>query len=337
MREKRTTLKDVAKEAKVSVMSVSKALNNKEGVSPETRQYILDIAQRLNYYPNMVAKNLRLDKTNTLGVVVSDCSEMVTAKVLRGIADGAAEEDYNIITINTDGDSTREHMAIELFLNKCVDGILMVAPTLSHSKDMEWMNTLNIPMAVLMRDSAHLSVDSVLNNNLRGGFEIAESLIKRGCRSFKFLSLTSVSQIGISRLEGARLAFEKHGLVFDSDRIRYCRPYIPQAETAMQAWIDEAGVDFDALICACDVIAIGAINVLLRHGVRVPEDVAVSGYDDIELAEYLRVPLTTMRQPFYEIGRKGVGILLERIKTPMLPTQHILLDSALVERESSGR
>lgn len=338
MTVKRTTLKDVAKEARVSVMSVSKALNNKEGVSPETRKHILSVALKLNYYPNMVAKNLRLDKTNTLGVIVSDCSEMLVAKVLRSIANGAQERGYSIITINTDGDSERERHAIELFINKCVDGILMIAPTLASEQDNDWLNSLHVPMTILMRNSRHLSIDSVINNNMQGGYDIVDNLIRRGCKSFRFLALSSSSsQVAADRLEGARLALKEHGLILDPNQIRYCPPDIEQGEAATKAWIQEEGTKFDALVCGCDVIAIGAIDALLKQGVRIPEQICVSGYDGFELSAHLRVPLTTIRQPSAEIGRKGVNILLERIQSPDLPIQHIVLNSTLVERESSMR
>jgi len=337
MVERRTTLKDIAKVANVSVMSVSNALNDKDNVSPKTKKLILDTAHKLNYFPNMTAKSLRLDKTNTLGIIVSDSSEMACAKVLRGIADSAFAQGYNILTINTDGDSELEYRAIELFHNKCVDGILMIAPTLPQKKDRDWVHSFHIPMAILMRDGTHLSIDSVLNDNLLGGYNITNYFIQRGYRSFKFLSLASVSQVGIRRLEGAKRAFQKHGLTFNPNQIRHCSPHISHAQETMQMWLNEEGVDFDVLVCACDMIAAGAMKALLCHGVRIPEQVCMSGYDDIELSEHLRVPLTTIRQPLYEIGKKGVDILLERIKTPDIPTQHILLNHTLIERDSSIR
>ena len=334
---KRTTQTDVARAAGVSVMSVSKALNGKKGVSAATQKLILDTAHRLNYHPNMVAKNLRLDKTNTLGVVVSDSSEMVMAKVLRGISDSAFERGYNIMTVNTDSDSERERAAINLFVNKCVDGIIMIAPTTLGSKGTDWVSRLNVPMTVLMRDSTYPAVDSVISNNLQGGHDLAEHLVGCGCRSFKFLSISSAPQVSANRLEGVRQALHRHGYTLDPARVRECKPYIQPTGELMRTWLAEEGCNFDALICSCDVMAIGAIDSLLSFGVDIPGKVCVTGYDDIELAEYLRIPLTTIRQPLYDIGCKGVEALIRRIEFPNTPTQHISLNAVLVERESSRR
>lgn len=337
MAGKRTTLKDVAKAAGVSAMSASKALNNKSGISTETRKQILEVARQLNYRPNMVAKSLRLDETKTLGVVVADSSEMVMSKVLRGIADAAQREDYSILTINTDADSARERRAMEVLINKCIDGILMIAPTMTTREDTVWLHATNTPLVLLMRESMHASIDSVVNDNLRGGYDAVNHLIERGCQSFRFLSLTSVSQIGGKRLEGARLAMQEHGLSMRPDTVRHCLPHIDAAQQAMSDWLDEEPLNCDAIVCGCDIIAIGVMNALLKRGHRIPEDVCLSGYDDIELADYLRVPLTTIRQPLYEIGQTGVEILLERMRNPNVPAQRVVIRSELIARESSQR
>ncbi len=337
MPEMRVTLKDVAKAAGVSAMSVSKALNNKPGLSIETQKHIREVARQLNYRPNLVAKSLRLDETKTLGVVVSDSSEMVTAKILRGIQDSALSEGYGVLINNTDGEKAQERRAVEILLSKCMDGILMVAPTLNTREDNEWLYSLRTPIVLLMRESLHASIDSVINNNKRGGYDAMSCLLRSGRRKIRVISLTETSQISASRLDGCKLALQEYGLSLPSGSIRSCRSHIQDAETVMHNWIDEEGADFDGLFCGCDVIAIGAMNALYERKIRIPKDVCVCGYDDIELARHLRVPLTTIRQPLYEIGRKGVRVLLERMLSPDMPAQSVILDSLLIERESTDR
>ena len=124
------TLKDIAQAAGVSAMTVSKALNGKPGVSEERRKEIRDIAERMNYAPNLIAKSLRVDETKTIGVVLSDTSEMVLSKVLRGIQDGATNHGYSVIIANTDHQPERELQAIRTLLSKQIDGLILVAPTL---------------------------------------------------------------------------------------------------------------------------------------------------------------------------------------------------------------
>ena len=334
MAGKRTTLRDVAVAAGVSTMSVSKALNNKGGLSPKTVKHILEVARQLNYQPNLVAKSLRLDETKTLGVVVSDSSEMVVAKVLRGIADYAEEQGYNIIISNTDSDRQKERRAVETLISKCIDGLLIVASTLTSDEDSEWLKSLGIPIILLMRENKHASLDCVMNNNYDGGYQLARHLIECGCRRFGFISLTSISQSGLDRMDGASQALKESGIPCNPDHVLFSLPMIQNGyESAKQLMQkDEA---FDAIVCGCDLIAVGAMEALRELGIEIPRRLRICGYDDIELAGYLRVPLTTMRQPLYEIGQKGVQMILERIISPQMPVQRVILNSTLVVRGSS--
>lgn len=331
---KRATLRDVAKAAGVSAMSVSKALNNKGGVSEETAKRILETARRLNYQPNMVAKGLRLDETKTLGVVVSDSSEMVMSKILRGIADKAEELGYNIIIANTDRDCDKERHAVQVLINKCIDGLLIVASTLTASYDIEWLQSFRIPVALLMRESPFVPIDTVINDNFSGGYQIAKHLTAQGCKNFCFLMLSSVSQSGEARLKGNRKALEECGVPFDPDSVIYTHPFIQDGYKNMKKMLRKSK-SFDAVVCGCDLIAVGAMEALFEAGISVPEQVRIGGYDDIELAGYLRVPLTTMRQPLYQIGQEGVRLIVERIRSGDTPARHIMLSSELVVRAST--
>lgn len=333
-KRKRTTLHDVAAAAGVSAMSVSKALNNKGGLSPKTTRHILKVARQLHYQPNMVAKSLRVDETKTLGVVLSDSSEMVVSKVLRGIADRAEEQGYNIIISNTYSDRLKERHAVQTLISQRIDGLLIIASTLTSEEDSQWLKAWGLPTILLMRESMHTALDSVMNDNYDGGYQLAHHLIRQGCRQLGFLPLTSISQSGRNRLAGARLAMEENGVSYDESRVLYTLPTIQSGYENAKKLLDEKPL-CDAVVCGCDLIAIGAVEALQETGIQVPGQIRICGYDDIELAGYLRVPLTTMRQPLYEIGQKGVELFLERIKNPGMPMQRVVLRSTLIVRESS--
>lgn len=333
--KKNNTMKNIAESVGVSVMTVSKAINNKPGISENTRRRVLDTAREMGYVQNLTAKNLRTHRSGTLGVVLSDSSEMVTSKVLRAIEDTCDQNGYNVIVSNTDRDPLRERGAVNTLMGKQIDGLVMVAPMLCSADDIEWLRQFDKPFVFLMRKNDSVPLDSVINDNYLGGWQIIEHLIGEGCQRFLFLMIEN-SQSGAERLNGFMDALRQHHVDEKNCRFIYTAPSIESARTAMLRQLG-GPVDFDVVVSGCDVQAIGAMDALLSAGVRIPQDVCVTGYDGVELAQYLRVPLTTVNQPLYDIGRQGTEILLDRIKYHDMPVRKIVLKSKLVCRESSQR
>ncbi|MFV0351269.1 MAG: LacI family DNA-binding transcriptional regulator [Oscillospiraceae bacterium] len=330
----RVTLRSVAEKAGVSIMSVSKALNNKGGVSKETAAHIKAIAKEMNYKPNLLAKSLRLDETKTFGVIVSDSSEIVASKVLRGIADASESQGYNIIMANTDYDKNRERLSIEVLASKGIDGLLIVASTLTSAEDTKWLSSLGLPTVHLMRASEDGSIDSVTNDNFQGSYTLTSHLLQKGCKHFHVLTQKSVS--GTLRLRGIRSALADEGYLLDNASITYCTPLIDDGHEKTKQLL-QSKTKFDALICGCDLIAIGATNAIEEAGLNVPHDICVTGYDGIDLIPYLRTPITTIRQPLYDIGQRGVTTLLERLHAPKSSPQTIILRSELLVEVSTER
>ena len=330
---KKCTLKDIAKEVGVSAMTVSKVLNNKPGVSDATRQQVQDAARRLNYSQNLIARSLRTDETRTLGVVLSDTSEMVLSKVLRGIQDGASAKNYSTIIANTDHQPEREQQAIQTLLGKRIDGLILVAPTLYTDEQIALLKSSSIPFIFLMRKSDHSDIDTIINDNYLGGYQSVVHLIENRCRSFAFLALKD-SQSSQDREKGYLQALADYRVPLESVHFFHISPFIEAAEAAARELL-QSGIRFDALVCGCDTVAVGAMNVLLDAGIRIPADVRLIGYDGIDLARYLRVPLTTMEQPLYEIGHKGAEILIDRAHYPQMPVRKLVLKSQLVIRQST--
>lgn len=333
-KDKKATLKDIAGEAGVSLMTVSKVLNDKGGFSRETGQRVLEIARRLNYRPNQIAKSLRADETRTIGVVVSDSSQLVFAKVIRGIDEVATRAGYSVIIANTDQNADRERQAVELLLNKRIDGLILGAPMHTGEEDIRELIRYGIPLVLLMRTSMGVDVNCVINDNVLGGYDIMNHLLSTNCGEVYFLSMPRLVQSTLSRLQGNRQAMAEQGSILAEDRIQYCEPFIEDGYQAMCRLLDQ-GVRTGGICCGCDLIAIGAIRAIQDHQLQVPGDFRVTGYDDLELADYLSVPLTTMRQPKEEIGREGVLLLLDQIHDPARPPRQIVLRSTLVRRQSA--
>lgn len=327
------TLKNIAQAAGVSAMTVSKALNGKPGVSEKRRKEIRDIAERMNYAPNLIAKSLRVDETKTIGVVLSDTSEMVLSKVLRGIQDGATSHGYSIIIANTDHQPERELHSIRTLMSKQIDGLILVAPTLYINEHIAFLKNFGIPFIFLMRKNDQSEIDTVINDNYLGGYQSIAHLVSEGCHSFQILSLSN-SQSSQEREMGYRQAFSDFKISISPEQFHAVTPFVEAGYDAAKQLLAQCS-RFDALVCGCDTVAIGAMDALLEAGVKIPSSVRLIGYDGIDLARYLRIPLTTMAQPLYAIGLNGIEILLDRIHFPKMPVRKLVLKSELVVRQST--
>lgn len=333
---KNVTLREVANEAGVSMMSVSKALNNKEGLSKETRKRILEVASRLGYRQNQVASSLRTGETRTIGVVLSDSAESVVARILRGIQDEARINNYSIITTNTDKQPELEYEAILSLIEKRIDGIILVAPKCYTEERINWIKGFGIATVIAMRhgENGENAADAVLNDNFNGGYEIVIHLLNKGCRRLAFLRLKN-SLSSRERCKGCESALREFKLDWNDFTSLEVEPSVEAGMEAAKKLLKQP-VRPDAIVCGCDTVAIGVIEVLHAAKVKIPKEVCVTGYDGIEFCAYLKTPLTTMVQPFYEIGTNSVQVLLDRINYPNSPMREIILKSKLVARESTG-
>lgn len=331
---KTATLKDVAREVGISPMAVSKALNGKGGVSPETMSRVMEAAKRLNYTPNVVAKSLRLNNTKTIGVVVSDSSQTFFAKVVKGIEDTASEHGYSIILCNTDQNYEKEKKAVQILINKRIDGLILAASMLTRREDVAFLKSFGVPFVFLIRRSESDEVDYVINDNVIGAYQMIGYLIRSGSRSIRFVNLYEESPSGKDRLAGYRKALEEAGIPYDPRLVTNVKPTIEDGYAAMRQVLDR-GEPVETVFCGCDVIGVGVMEAILEKGLAIPGDVRLAAYDDIDFASYLRVPLTTVRQPKYTIGCKGTELLIEKIRNADREAQHLILKPELIIRQST--
>ena len=333
-KNKTTTLKDIASEAGISTTAVSKVLNNKGGVSKETEARVLEIASRLDYRPNYVAKSLKTRSTKTLGLVVSDSSHSFFGSMIKGAEAEAARRGYNIILANTNRSRETERDAINTLIGKRIDGLLLAASMLTGAEDRAYLDSLGVPYVFVVRKSENQSAPFVGNDNVRGACEIVEYMIKTGSRRIHFLNMNETSTSSKDRLRGYRQALEASGISFDNGLVYNMRPEIEDGRSVMRG-ILERDKNVHAVFCGCDILGIGAMEAIFEAGLRVPEDVRVCGYDDIEFAAYLRRPLTTMRQPKEVIGAKAVELILARLENKNDYPDAVVLKSELVVRQST--
>lgn len=306
------TIKDIAAKAKVSINTVSRALNDKDDVRKETRDRILAIADELGYVPNLLAKGLLGRRSLTIGVIVTDNANPFYAQILKGMEDYAREAGYSIVFCNSDEDPDRELSAIQTLRARRVDGIL-ITPASTSGPFLAALTASDLPFVLLNRSASDGTVDCVKCDNIEGGRLAVARLLELGRRRLYFLGGLRRISSAAERAEGCRKAVAEAGLPPSTAVVVESGLHMEDGYHTMNR-ILRSGAQPDGVFAYSDIVAIGAMRAIREFGLRVPQDIAIVGYDDIEMASYLEVPLTTVRQKRYELGWKSAEILIQRIE-----------------------
>lgn len=329
------TIKDVAKLAGVSVSTVSRVLNTSGYVERVTEERVMAAIKQLNYKPSQIARGLVSKKTKTFGLVLPDITNPFFPELARGAEDEARRHGYNIMLCNSDGDVEKEKMYLGVLQEKCVDGIILVGSRLKEETLGRMLAELAIP-AVLLDRTCHLDIHSISTNNILGSYLATKHLIDQGYKSIAHISGPQLSPSGQQRLAGYQKALKEHGLPYDVVLVTEGDYRITGGAVAMQRLLRLSCIPA-AVFCANDLMAIGALEVLQEAGVKVPEEVALVGYDGIHLSKYVYPKLTTVIQPTYQMGITAVQLIFETLLNENKTFKHIEFDPVLEVRESSLR
>jgi LacI family transcriptional regulator len=334
----------IAREVGVSKTTVFRALHNKGRIHPQTRQRILDVASRLGYRPNLVARSLRLQKTSTIGLVAIGLTGWFYSHVLEGVDEVAQENAYGVLIACSYGCPDREREIVQMLLDKRADG-LIIAPA-DPEDNIDFYRQLietRVPMVFIDRYIPGLPVDYVATDNERGGYIATRHLLAIGRRRIVFVSTASRERRATSvvgRFNGYRRALAEFGISETVELGPGTPDVTPEEEYAYGAvsrYLQQGG-QLDGVFAVNDDVAYGAIRALQAHGLRVPEDVSVVGFDNQDTSAFVSPPLTTVAQPMREMGKQAAHLLLERTGKGSVtsPPQHILLEPTLVIRRSCG-
>jgi LacI family transcriptional regulator len=308
----RITMADVAKEAGVSLMTVSRALNGKHGISEQTRVRIHAVVERLGYHPSGIARGLVTKRTGTLGLVVPDNSNPYFSEVGRGVEHAAYARGYNVFLCNTEEDHQRETIVLKSLTEKQVDGLVVCSPRLL---DTELRRALSyFPACVLVnRVIDNHESSAIRTDDVNGARTAVNHLIERGHRTIGMLAGPEGSFTGRLRQKGYLTALSEAGIASEAGWLRHS---LPMVEASQKASIELLGQhpELTALFCFNDLVAVGAMQACAQLGRRVPNDVAIIGYDDIPLASLVTPALTTVHIPRYDIGRRAGEMLLAKIE-----------------------
>ncbi|GAA4299822.1 LacI family DNA-binding transcriptional regulator [Klenkia terrae] len=329
------SIRDVALRAGVSLGTVSNVLNRPDQVAEGTRERVLQAIGDLGFVRNESARQLRAGTSRTLGLVVLDIANPFFTDVARGVEDVANDAGLAVILCNSDDRPAKESAYLDLLAEQRVQGVL-ITPTADLSPNLESMRRRGTPVVLVDRRASGPGQCSVAVDDVLGGRLAADHLIERGHRRLAFVGGSSgLPQIQERHAGVVAAVRERWG---DEEALTVFAPSVLTVETGRQAAAQIVGMPAaqrpTAVICANDLLALGVLQEMTRHGVRVPEECAIVGYDDIDFAAAAAVPLTSVRKPRRELGRRAAELLLDESAEGHVHEQ-IVFEPVLVVRESS--
>lgn len=327
------TIADVARAAGVSTASVSRALSGSRGVRAETLHRVTAAVAKLNYQVNPVASALRGKVTRTVGMVVPDIENPFFPSVVKAVEDALYSSGISLFLCDAQDSAEVEADRLAALLLRSVDGLIISPVDAVRSRPAVATAAKRVPLVQVDR-RVNVETDVVSVDHRRGIELVIEHLVARGCKTFAFVTTAHRSSIAIERLQ-AYTTLVRGVDTKSSTRIL--------AGDLTVAWGVEAGTRIvkgscpQAVVCANDLIAFGVLRAFRKAGVRVPDDVVVSGYDDLPLAEVVDPRLTSVRQPLEALGQEAVRFVVSAIETPGFPRRELRLLPELVVRESTNR
>lgn len=327
-------MKDVARLAGVSTSTVSHVINKDRFVSDAIRVRVEDAIRTLNYAPSALARSLKLNQTRTIGMLITASSNPFYSELVRGVERSCFERGYSLVLCNTEGDEQRMNRNLETLLQKRVDGLLLLC-TETHQPSPAIM-TRYPAIPTVMMDWSPFDGDSdvIQDNSLLGGDIATRHLIEKGFTRIACVTGPLDKTPARLRLEGYRAAMQRAGLAVPEGYEVIGDFEFGGGLRAMQSLLALPEPP-QAVFMGNDAMAVGAYQALYQAGLRIPQDIALVGYDDIELARYMTPPLTTIHQPKDELGELAIDVLIHRMAQPELQQQRLQLTPVLMERGSA--
>lgn len=327
------TIKEIAKKAKVSIATVSRALNNDEKVKPETRDLIKAIADELDYNPNILARNFVKQKSNIIGLVLPDIFDEFFTEVIKGVEQHCFSEGYYTMVTSSHSKKTTVEAIVDFMSTGLVGGIIMMAPAIGDNiKDLIRKST--VPFVIINGKKDIVNTDSINIDNYSGSFEMTEYLIKKGYKKIAHITGARDNVDAEERLRGYTDALKKYN-------IKVNKNWIVEGAFTIESGVEGFNVINrlknrpEVIFAANDMMAIGCYNAARKAGVKIPSEIGIAGFDGIFMSEYLTPRLTTIQVPIYDLGVNAAKILLKRISGERNnKPQHIKIQVKLIEGSS---
>lgn len=324
------SIKQVAATAGVSTATVSRVLANKSNVSPEVRARVEVAIAELGYRPNLVARSLRSQRSNTIGLVVSDVRNPFFTEVARAVEDAAYERGFRVVMCNTDEDPEKEALYLALMRDENVAGVILSPAPQAGPRPSAWGHGL--PLVVIDREAPLPGLDNIVIDNRKAAAALTAHLLQNGYRRIAGL-FGAIGSTGEERRGGFLQALQTHGL--DPVAAEYVAPRrAAGADVARELLLRE--VRPDAIVCGNSLLTEGALVTIRELGLRIPGDVALAGFDETSWQALLEPAITVLAQPTDVIGRTAIELLMGRVAEPAVPPSRVVLDGALIARGSTA-
>lgn len=325
----KSTIKDVARSAKVSVATVSRIVNGQPGYSEKTKQAVLEVVARLGYTPNAIARGLVKKTSSTIAILLPSLTGSFMAELLDGVVAAARQRDYNVIICNT-GEDGRDMLKYLRVMGEQQVGGIIIASAEIKPEYVTAIFELKRPVVFVATFSDRHQIPYVKVDDQQAAYQATRYLIDRRHRHIGMLSGTQGDHIsGTPRVRGFQLALEDAGLTFAPHQVTYGNFGFPSGLKACAQLIEQFS-ELTAIFAASDEMAVAALAYAYQHGIHVPRQLSVIGYDDTPLAQMVTPALTTVHQPIYDMGAKAVELLLER----QAARECIIMPSWITERAS---
>ncbi len=336
--KQRITIKDIARELSLSTSTVSRALADRWDVNPETRKAVLELAEKLNYKPNLLSVSLKQKQTFSVGVIVPEFINAFFPEVIMGMQTVLEPEGYQLLISQSNESAEVELKNMKALEDRMVDGF-MVSIT-KETRDMSYFRYLvdnRIPVVFFNRVAKDIPISHVIINDYKWAFLSVEHLIEQGCKRIAHLKGPDNLDISHNRLKGYMDALDKHHLPYDENLVVNCGVMMETGILGAMQLLKLPELP-DGIFAINDPVAIGAMKVLKKNGIKIPEDVAIAGFSESKMAMIIEPNLTSVEQPTFEMGKAAAELLLEQMKTNCKIAQRtISLEAKLNIRESSQR
>lgn len=324
------SMKEVAEQADVSVATVSRVLANKPHVRQEVREHVLRVVETLGYRRNRIASSLRSQTSGVIGLLVSDIRNPFFTDIARAIEDVAQQQNMSVFLCNTDESPEKELRYLNTLLDERVAGIIL-SPTPSKAQHFQFLLEHQTPVVMIDRRVENLAADYVLSDNAEAAYALTTHLLARGSKRIGAIMAVAQSTTGRERMTGYQRAMDEHKLVTLSE---FVLPHEDAAADVVVRWLSAASPP-DAIITGNIRLTVGALNAIKAHGVSIPEDVRLAGFDETVWMQHLGPGITVVSQPTYEMGRSAAELLIQRIQDNTRSPREVILKGELILRDSS--
>jgi LacI family transcriptional regulator len=328
------TIKDIARRLDISYATVSRAMNDRYGVHPETKEKILAMAREMNYHPNAIARGLVNKHTETIGLVIPDITNPFFPEVARGVEDRAEEKGYSVFLCNTNWEQEREARHLSLLRKKRVDGIIL-APVSNKSPLEGEFDDRTMPLVFVSEVRRGMGKSYVAIDNVHGGYIATRHLIQKGYRRIGFFGAKEDELTSEERYQGYKKALKEAGRKEYRKFVRFGDYGANTGNRLITAMIRKKDYP-DAVFAVNDFFALSVMQGIQESGLSIPRDIAVIGFDDIPFASFPEIMLTTIAQPKYQMGRIAADLLLDQIHEKSgTEKKEIILETELIERRTA--